>query len=535
MLKSWVANISDKAKYDGSPNLGKATPFDDAWGVPGAFNLGDVHGQNNIDRAKTRVNRQILNQYKSRSYQDSDSFLTTVTQEIQEYIRETNNFADRQKQANTQRHACMVSMIEQLFKILAAYADELNAAVMDSGNWHVTVSPPQLITELARSGRFSNSEELVTNYQAKLSTMTSSLVLRGNTEGIKVYVMPSARTIELGMREHQYSPFVKLLMTVSDDQIRWHLGEDKVVASQDLEMVCMELFQKFISENRISHFFEAGCMVESSDCTSLGEVQTHKQLKDANEVDSLKYLFMEVSGALEKIKLRRKEHIANVSHELRTPLTAVKATFTRLLFEHLGPMPDEAKKAILKAENNVDRLIKLINDLLDIERLEHNKLRILPQEIQLSVVLGSSLDAVLPIAEQHNIEIDVKPTQLIVNVDADRLTQVFVNLLSNAIKYSPECGLVTVSAEQNGDLFEVYITDQGKGIPSHLQEKIFQCYEQASPEDERKGTGLGLPISKAIIEAHGGTIDVISEPGKGSTFCCRIPLYTDCRKSVCCS
>lgn len=247
-------------------------------------------------------------------------------------------------------------------------------------------------------------------------------------------------------------------------------------------------------------------------------------LSGTDEIAHLDHTFHEMADALAVAAKHKQELISIVSHELRTPLTSVQATLTRFSHGLLGELSPKGKDALVKAEKNTDRLIKLINDLLDIERMEQGKIDLRRENIALSSALGRSLDSVLSFAEKHGVELDVASTTLSVFADEDRLIQVMVNLLSNAIKFSPENGLVTVSVEQIGQNVEIAVADQGRGVPPEFQEKIFQRYAQVEEADGKKGTGLGLPICKAIIEGHGGTIGVRSELGKGSVFSVQIPL-----------
>ncbi|MBY0358830.1 MAG: CHASE3 domain-containing protein [Candidatus Obscuribacterales bacterium] len=264
-------------------------------------------------------------------------------------------------------------------------------------------------------------------------------------------------------------------------------------------------------------------MVENTRHLAEGE-PLEKPISGNDEIAQLDSTFHEMADALEQARQYRQELISIVSHELRTPLTSVKATMTRLSMDHLGPLPEQAKTAVSKAENNIDRLIKLINDLLDIERMESGKLDIYQRPVALSSILGKSMDAVLPFAEKNQIDLDIAATNLSASADEDRLIQVIVNLLSNAIKFSPPESTVRITVEPMGNQAEIAVIDQGKGIPDEFKDKIFQRYAQVSKEDGKKGTGLGLPICKAIIEGHGGTIGVKSELGAGSTFWIRIPL-----------
>ncbi len=244
----------------------------------------------------------------------------------------------------------------------------------------------------------------------------------------------------------------------------------------------------------------------------------------ADEIAHLDKTFHDMAEALAEAARRKQELVAMVSHDLRTPLTSVQAALTLLEAGVYGELSDKARKEVTVAESNTTRLINLINDLLDIEKMEAGKLAMNCQNIPLAPVLEKSFEAVMAFADQHKVEMDVPGTDLQVYGDSDRLVQVLVNLLSNAIKFSPPNSTVTITVEATSGWVTVKVIDHGRGIPAGFRKAIFERFQQVEPGDasEKKGTGLGLPICKAIIEGHGGLIGVESEEGKGSTFWFRL-------------
>jgi len=220
----------------------------------------------------------------------------------------------------------------------------------------------------------------------------------------------------------------------------------------------------------------------------------------------------------------KKEFVAVVSHELRTPLTSVRGSLSLLANGALGDLPDEAKEVVAIAERNTVRLMHLINDILDLERLEAGRMPMYVSLHPLKSVFDRSLESVRVMADQQEVAIEVVPTEARVLGDADRLVQVLVNLMSNAVKFSPKKSVVTVWAKDEAGFVEVSVRDRGRGIPASHQEAIFQRFQQVESSDGRQkgGTGLGLPICKAIVEQLGGTLKVTSAPGEGSTFTFRL-------------
>jgi PAS domain S-box-containing protein len=233
---------------------------------------------------------------------------------------------------------------------------------------------------------------------------------------------------------------------------------------------------------------------------------------------------LDVSERREVEKLK-KEFVATVSHELRTPLTSIRGSLTLLNVGALGELPDQAKKVVALAERNTIRLITLINDILDIEKIESGKLDMVFDTVPIANVVERSVEAVKSYAEQHEVKLEVNTNQSAVFADGDRLVQVIVNLVSNAVKFSDKGQTVRIEVAEIPNWVEVKIVDHGRGIPAKYKNLLFHRFQQVEHADAKKkgGTGLGLAICKGIIEQHGGSIGVESEEGKGSTFWFRIP------------
>ncbi len=236
-------------------------------------------------------------------------------------------------------------------------------------------------------------------------------------------------------------------------------------------------------------------------------------------------IIQDVTDRHEMERLKR-EFVAMVSHDLRTPLTAVQGTLELLVEGTYGDLTTSGSKRVQVASDSIDRLIGLINDLLDIEKMEAGKMRMELRPSDLDKVLSHSLESVRTYAENNQIELEYKPVRIGVIADPDRLIQVVVNFLSNAIKFSEPGQKVIVEADANGDMAEVRVIDFGRGIPASHLDAMFERFKQVKTSDgaRKKGTGLGLAISKAIIENHNGKIGVSSVEGKGSTFFFRVPL-----------
>ncbi|HYV41725.1 MAG TPA: PAS domain S-box protein [Thermoanaerobaculia bacterium] len=226
-----------------------------------------------------------------------------------------------------------------------------------------------------------------------------------------------------------------------------------------------------------------------------------------------------------EVERLKKEFVSTVSHELRTPLTSIRGSLGLLAGGVLGELPPQAAEVIAVAERNVLRLVRLINDILDLERFDSGRLEMNLETVPLDSVFARSLEAVRPFADQEGVTLETSPAAAQICADGDRLVQVLVNLLSNAVKFSPRGSAVRLSASQEDGWSQVRVRDQGRGIPASLREAIFERFRQVEASDARQkgGSGLGLAICKAIIEQHGGSIGVESEEGKGSVFWFRLP------------
>lgn len=247
--------------------------------------------------------------------------------------------------------------------------------------------------------------------------------------------------------------------------------------------------------------------------------------------DSENTLFCVVHDVTERrqIERLRREFVAMVSHDLRTPLTSIQASIT-FLEEGLGQMPAEQVNRIVKtAGNSVTRLLRLVNDLLEMEKLEAGRMELTLHRESLLDIVERSVLAVCHYAEQENIELEQPTAEASLMVDGDRIVQVLVNLLSNAIKFSPSGQAISITWRQLDDLIELSVSDRGRGIPEQFIGKIFERFGQVERADAsvKGGTGLGLPICKAIIEQHGGAIGVESEIGKGSRFWFTVPVAAE--------
>ncbi len=231
-----------------------------------------------------------------------------------------------------------------------------------------------------------------------------------------------------------------------------------------------------------------------------------------------------------EIDQMKNEFVSLVSHELRTPLAAMKAA-TENMFDGLtGALNPTQTDCVVLIKRNIQRLSRLISDLLDIARIESGKLEMHKQAVDLRVVIGDMLALLRLPAQDKSITLSAKVDEQLPGVDADsdKITQVLTNLVGNALKFTPAGGAISVGAVRDGQWVKVGVSDTGIGIPSQALDKVFDKFYQVAGVDQQmkvKGTGLGLPISKGIIEKHGGKMWVESEINKGSTFYFTLPVF----------
>ncbi|WP_455203645.1 PAS domain S-box protein [Kaarinaea lacus] len=235
-----------------------------------------------------------------------------------------------------------------------------------------------------------------------------------------------------------------------------------------------------------------------------------------------------------KVDRMKSEFVSTVSHELRTPLTSIRGALGLLLGKCSDELTVKTRNLLEMANRNSERLTLLINDILDLEKIESGTLEFHFELTDLVAVSRNALEANEGYAQQHNVKLHLQNDldEALVWGDSHRLLQVFANLISNAVKYSPQEDTVEINVHCHNNFYRISVSDHGNGIPDDFRSRIFQRFAQADSSDTREkgGTGLGLSICKAIVEKHNGLIHYESEINKGTVFYFDIPRWEESQK-----
>ena len=246
------------------------------------------------------------------------------------------------------------------------------------------------------------------------------------------------------------------------------------------------------------------------------------------QLEHQRQILQATNKQLQELSILKDEFVAKVSHELRTPLTSIKEGLNLLIDNALGDTNPEQQDFLRTMDQDVDRLTGLINNMLDISKIEAGRMRLQRRRVDVSTLLASLIRSYRPILGHRTTTVEAANAPLVF-ADASRMTQVFGNLLSNAVKFTADDGHVTFRVDHEGSDVAVTVEDNGRGIPPEDLPKLFQKFSQVGAQGagHPRGTGLGLVVCKELTELHGGRIDVVSTPGHGTSFTVRLPAYTD--------
>jgi PAS domain S-box-containing protein len=268
----------------------------------------------------------------------------------------------------------------------------------------------------------------------------------------------------------------------------------------------------------IIHLSLSVAPIKDADGTLVGFLRVAKDVSEKKRFES----------RLKELDRMKSEFVSNVSHELRTPLTAIKGSVDNMLDGITGPLTEKQTRYLSRIKSNTDRLGRLITDLLDLSKIEAGKIELRPSRLIANWLVSEIADTLRTVASEKLISLEVAAPDAALSVwaDRDKVVQILMNLIGNALKFTPPHGNVTIGVEQpEAHWVKISVTDTGPGIPSDQAGKIFEKFYQLEQPKKHKaaGTGLGLTISKALVEMHGGKIWMESITGKGTTFSFTLP------------
>lgn len=316
-----------------------------------------------------------------------------------------------------------------------------------------------------------------------------------------------------------------LYAAMNNHQLVWALGIRLVLYSFAFFSITVKdlwMYQPPVSSDMWLQFFTVVMVVYFLIDCSLGFLRLYR--KNLDYIDELKVEHDRTKAAL----VVKSQFVSVVSHELRTPLTSIKGSLDLINSGKIGPVDPRLRPLIDMATKNSKRLAHLIDDLLDLQKIEAGEMKLMLKVLDMRAMVEDAIQSHQGLAEKFKVRLRAEVPDgdaLFVHGDESRLMQVMSNMISNAAKFSSDGGEVIVGARLHEGGVRIYVQDQGSGIPPGSREKVFGRFSQLDSSDQRRtgGTGLGMSISREIVEALGGTIDYESELGKGTVFFVDMP------------
>ena len=362
------------------------------------------------------------------------------------------------------------------------------------------------------------SDRLKTRADLERLSHQNELILNSAGEGIygldlegkTTFVNPAAaQMLGYPIEALQHRPMDKIVNHSTPEGVAYTWQDNPIyhtIHTGKVEYVTNELFRR-----------------QDKSCFPVEYVST--PIREGEQIVGAVVIFKDITER-QIIDRMKDEFVSVVSHELRTPLTSIRSAIGVLSQSGIDPHSSKSQRLLEIALDNSNRLVRLINDILDLERIKSGRVAMVKQNHNAAEVMSDAIETMQSIADKAQIELIVKPLSVQLQIDRDRIMQTLTNLISNAIKFSPNHTLVTLEAElKNNDTVEFRVRDRGRGIPPDNLETIFDRFQQVDASDsrDRGGTGLGLAICRSIIQQHGGQIWVESILGEGSTFCFTLP------------
>ena len=255
-------------------------------------------------------------------------------------------------------------------------------------------------------------------------------------------------------------------------------------------------------------------LTAAADRIGTGDLTARTNITRSDEIGRLAKSFDQMAMALQQLDTAKSDFVAHVSHELRTPLTSMKLSVANMLDGIVGPLDAKQEAVLARMRGDLDRLIHMVNELLDIAKLEAGKVTLSKEKIDAAEIAHKAVETLRPIAEKKGIAVTLTAQAAPIDADRAKLHEIVVNLVDNAIKFTPAGGRVDVDVAPR----KIVVRDTGCGIAPQRLAKVFDKFNQVNANTGIPGAGLGLSITKKLVELHGGKIEVASDLGKGTTF-----------------
>jgi signal transduction histidine kinase len=403
-------------------------------------------------------------------------------------------------------HKAPDAFSEEQLELVAAAAIQVGSALANAQLYLLIRDQAERLGSMLREEHLEaakNQSILESIADGVLFADTSGTVILGNLSACQILEIPQSQLIE--------NSIIELVAKYSDSAVTW-------------KNTIQEWESKGHNENDRPSLADRLMVNDKIVSIHLSPVFSGNQF--SGTVSILRDVTKEV-----EVDRMKSEFVSTVSHELRTPMTSIKGYTELMLMGVLGELSDVHMSYLQVIQQNANRMTSLVNDLLDISRIESGKIELELRGFDITDVINQAIEIHLPGRIEHEnkhvyvskkIESNLPP----VYADEDRVSQVLTNLLDNAFHYTSESGNIRVSASSNGSFVKVSVSDNGIGISKENQEKIFERFYRSDNEDVQKvaGTGLGLSIVRSLVQLHGGQITVDSMLGKGSTFTFSLPL-----------
>jgi len=398
-----------------------------------------------------------------------------------------------------------------------------------------TGEPYHLVLKIRRP----NGEIRITENRARAELDSTGKIIRlyGTTQDI-TDLKKSEQAIAQLAAIVESSEDAIISMNLEGEVMSWNAGAEKMYGYSAVEVLDKNLTQLVTADSEVAPGVDTiKNQISQHKTVHLTKAQqiidvflTQSLVKNPEgEITGISVIARDISElqAVEKLK---DEFVSTVSHELRTPLTSIRGSLGLLLSGRLGELSAQGKRMLEIAVNNTDRLVRLINDILDLELIEARKVSFARQSCDVVDLIRQAVEVMQPLAEKAEVKLVVKTLAVQIWADPDRLIQTFTNLIGNSIKFSPpQTEIViepSIDTTPNPHQLIISFQDQGRGIPPDKLQNVFERFQQVDASDSRQkgGTGLGLAICQSIIQQHEGKIWAESTVGQGSTFFVALPL-----------